>query len=359
MRIIIGGDISIKEDCYELFSTCQGKKLFGNVIDEFKKADRVIVNLECAVTEKNTPIKKIGPNLKAPLNTVKTLKDVGVTDCVLANNHIFDYGVAGVKDTLELLKKYEINYTGFGENENQARENLIIEDKNIKVAIVAVCEHEYSYALPNRMGARGYDAYDTNDDIFEAKKNADYVIVIYHGGKEDCRYPSPRLLKACRSMIKHGADVVLCQHSHCIGCYEQYMGGHILYGQGNFHFICKEYEDAKDHGRMWNTGLMAQIDIDTELKMKFLPIIVDDKSIRLAYDAEKEKLLSELNERNKSLIDGSWYEKFREFALSQTRYRIFSKEQYEEIAHYFDCEAHTDVCKEIYRTYNYTNEIEK
>ena len=33
-----------------------------------------------------------------------------------------------------------------------------------------------------------------------------------------------------------GADVVLCQHSHCIGCYEQYEGAHILYGQGNFHF---------------------------------------------------------------------------------------------------------------------------
>ena len=37
-------------------------------------------------------------------------------------------------------------------------------------------------------------------------------------------------------MAENGADVVICQHSHCIGCYEEYQGCYILYGQGNFHF---------------------------------------------------------------------------------------------------------------------------
>ena len=39
----------------------------------FNGTDRVIVNLECAVTDKNTPIKKIGPNINAPKNTIKAL----------------------------------------------------------------------------------------------------------------------------------------------------------------------------------------------------------------------------------------------------------------------------------------------
>ncbi len=359
MKLIIGGDISVKEDCWNLFDTCQHNKLFNDVINEFKKSDRVIVNLECAVTDKNTPIKKIGPNLNAPINTVKTLKNAGVTDCILSNNHIFDFGKLGVSDTINELKKYGINYTGYGKNNVDARKDLIITDGKIKIAVIAVCEHEYTYALDNREGAREYDPYDTNDDILEAKKNNDYVIVIYHGGKEDCRYPSPRLLKLCRAMVKHGADVVLCQHSHCIGCYEKFQNGHILYGQGNFHFVSKKFENGEDGGYMWNTGLMVKLVIDKSLDIEFIPTVVDGPSIRLANESESSKLLSELNERSKSLLDNSWYEYFREYALAQERYRIFPKDQQEEIAHFFDCEAHADMCKEIFKTYNHTNETEE
>lgn len=357
MKITIGGDISIR-DCEEQFAKCQGDMLFNDVINVFKSSDKVIVNLECAITEKDTPIKKIGPNLKAPLNTAKTLKNVGVTDCVLSNNHIFDFGSLGIKDTLEQLENQGLGYTGFGDNEKLSRKNMIIESEGKKIAVIAVCEHEYSYALENRMGARPYDPYDTNDDIFEAKKIADYVIVIYHGGKEDCRFPSPRLLKACRSMVKHGADIVLCQHSHCIGCYEKFLQGHILYGQGNFHFIWKAAEDKSDGGYMWNTGLIACIDIGKELKIDFIPSLVDGLGIRLANKEEAEKILNEFDNRSKSLQDGTWYEYWKEFALSQQRYRIFPAELHEEIGHYFDCESHTDVCKEIYKTYNATNEAD-
>ena len=360
MRITIGGDVSIKDDCRELFATCQGEKLFNDIIPVFKNSDRVLVNLECAVTDKDTPIKKIGPNLNAPLNTVKTLKEVGVTDCGLSNNHIFDFGKPGMIDTIAQLDKYGLGYTGFGDNEQDSRKNLIMTHGDIKVAIIAVCEHEYSYALPNRMGARAYDPYDTNDDIVEAKKNADYVIVTYHGGKEECRYPSPRLIKACRSMIKHGADVVLCQHSHCIGCYENFEGGHILYGQGNFHFVCKKYEDKADGGYMWNTGLLAQIDIDKQsgVKVNYLPVIVDGAGIRLANKEEATKLLAELEERSQTLKDGSWYKHFRDFCLSLPRYRYIPEEFKEKTAHFLDCEAHTDVMREVYQTYNITNELD-
>ena len=358
MRILIGGDISVKEDCCALFEACDGYALFGNVAEELKRADAVLVNLECAVTDKDTKIKKIGPNLKAPLNTVKTLKDVGVTHCILANNHIFDYGKAGVVDTLEQLDKYGIKYTGFGDNEADARKDMIIEDGGRKIAVIAVCEHEYTYALENRMGARPYDPYDTNEDIERAKRNADFVIVIYHGGKEECRYPSPRLLKACRSMVKHGADIVLCQHSHCIGCYEEYEGGHILYGQGNFHFVCKAYEEREKNGDMWTTGLLVSLDVGDKIAVELIPCVAEDAGIRLAKGDERERLLMELEERSRTLKDGTWYDRFRDFALKQERYKIVPEDLREELAHFFDCEAHTDMCREIYKTYNATNEIE-
>ena len=43
-------------------------------------------------------------------------------------------------------------------------------------------------------------------------------------------YPSPYLQKVCRKIIDYGADIIVCQHSNCIGCYENYSKGEIIYG---------------------------------------------------------------------------------------------------------------------------------
>lgn len=351
MKIIIAGDVSIMPDCEKLFAQRKTNILFNDVIKILKSADRTIVNLECAVTDKDTPIKKFGPNLKAPFGTIEVLKEAGVTDCCLSNNHILDFGKPGLIDTVSELKKNNISYTGIGENDLDARKDLIINDGKIKVAIINVCEHEYTYALENKAGARAYDPYDTADDIIAAKKNADYVVVVYHGGKEQCRYPSPRLLKMCRSMVNLGANVVLCQHSHCIGCYEQYQDGHIVYGQGNFHFITADY--AKDTD-IWNTGLITLIDFSNKCNIEFIPTVVEGKGIRLAKEIEKKKILEEMKLRSKSLQDGSWRERWNEFCNSATDYRIIPKEKEDVFAHFLDCEAHTDVLREIYQTWHKT-----
>ena len=126
------------------------------------------------------------------------------------------------------------------------------------------------------MGSRPFDEIDTLEDIREAKKNADRVIVLYHGGKEMCRSPSPRLMKFFRAMIRTGADVVLGQHSHCIGCYENYEGGHILYGQGNFHFV--KPKDAFG----WDTSFAVYYDTEKH-ELEFVPIQMKEQGIISAW----------------------------------------------------------------------------
>ncbi|MBE6645741.1 MAG: CapA family protein, partial [Ruminococcaceae bacterium] len=205
MRLSICGDVSTTYSA-DLFRSRDVKALFGDTPEVFRDSDRVLVNLECALTEKETPINKKGPNLKGPLETAEMLVKMGATDCAISNNHIMDYGIPGVTDTKEILTKLGLNYTGFGENYEDSRKNLIMEHNGKKIAIIAVCEHEYCYALENRMGARPYDPYDTLEDVYNAKSECDYVIVLYHGGKEQSLYPSPRLRKLCRAMISFGAD---------------------------------------------------------------------------------------------------------------------------------------------------------
>ena len=327
------------------------KTLFNDVADVLRSGDRVIANIECALTDSDFPIKKKGPNLKAPIKSAEIFKKVGITDCSISNNHIFDYGVIGVNDTLNAFAQNGLNYTGFGQNAEDARKNLVIEKNGVKVAIIAVCEHEYCYALEDRMGARAYEAYDTIEDIVKAKKENDYVIILYHGGKEQSVYPSPRLRKVGRTMVKHGADVVLCQHSHCIGCYEEYENGHILYGQGNFHFI----EEGNDHPH-WQNGFIVEIDIEKELNIKFIPVSVKGNGIELSKGNDYEQIMKTFKEQNDNLNNGKWIDGWREFCRENSWYYNIIKDAYTEdagedgketFAHFLRCEAHLDVWEEL------------
>lgn len=346
MKILIGGDVC-PAYCNRFFETAEASEAFIGIQDVAKDCDRFLVNIECALTDRGTPIDKKGPNLKATPRTAKLLNDVGVTDAAVANNHIFDYGKIGVEDTLSALTEAGIKSVGFGECYEDARKDLIIEKDGMRIAVIAVCEHEYSYALEDRRGARPFDPFDTLLDVRRAKANADRVIVLYHGGKEQSPFPSPRLRKACRAMAESGADIVLCQHSHCIGCYEWHEGGYILYGQGNFHFtMC----DTHPH---WQSGLLLKIDFCEKTTVTHIPVVTDGEAIRLAGEEEKKRILALLNEQSEKLKNGEWLREWDAFCQSQReRYlgnieRVFTEEALPADEELFSgrmhCEAHHDV----------------
>ena len=79
----------------------------------FENNDINFVNLECAITESENEIKKFGPCLKTCRNTADVLKEVGVTVCGLSNNHIFDFGIEGAKDTIKALDETRLDSFGF------------------------------------------------------------------------------------------------------------------------------------------------------------------------------------------------------------------------------------------------------
>ena len=160
-------------------------------------------------------------------------------------------------------------------------------------------------------------------------------------------------------MIKHGADVVLCQHSHCVGCYENYEGGHILYGQGNFYFIDKRvYGTEKED--LWNNGLAVVLDVDKSgIKFTPVPVVMKDNMLYLAEGKEKDKILNGLYERGKTLADGSYINGWRAFCDTVPWYKTaVPPENADLLGHWLDCEAHYDVLRELYKTYNHTNELD-
>ena len=129
-----------------------------------------------------------------------------------------------LQSTIEALKNAGIQYSGVGSNLDEARKVFYTFVNGIKIGIYCCAEHEFSIASEHKSGVNPFDPMNSLDDVKLSKEDgkADFLIVLYHGGKEHYRYPSPQLQKICHKLIEKGADLVVCQHSHCVGCKEEY-----------------------------------------------------------------------------------------------------------------------------------------
>lgn len=293
MSILIGADIVPTESNRKYFSSGDMKSILGsNLIDFLEKATFRVFNLECPLVDSKSQIQKAGPALMAPISSINGIKVLGVDLLTLANNHIMDQGEKGLLSTLNVLDENDINYFGVGSNLMEAQRSFITYINKRKIGFYACVEHEFSIADEKNPGANPFDVLESFDHVSCLKKQCDSVIVLYHGGKEHYRYPSPFLQRVCRKFIENGADIVICQHSHCIGCEEKYQNGLIVYGQGNFIF------DSHNHPTSQTSLLM---EIDDEFKVKYIPLEKNDCGVRLASEDCAKKILSDFFSRSEQI----------------------------------------------------------
>jgi len=301
MSILIGADIVPLSSNFDLFEKTEIGILLGKELqDIIENADFRIFNLEVPLTDLETPINKHGPNLSAPTSCVHGLKAMGIDLLTLANNHILDQSTQGVLSTLKTLDKFDIAHIGAGKNIFEAQEPYYKTINERIYGIYACAEHEFSIAEYNKPGANPFDPFESLDQIKEIKSKCDYVIVLYHGGKELYRYPTPYLQKVCHKIIEKGADLVVCQHSHCIGCEEKYLHGTIVYGQGNFLF-------DKYSNDYWNSSLLISIDDDGTVR--YIPIIKESPGVRLAKKEQAIEILQDFEKRSLEIKEKNFIEK--------------------------------------------------
>lgn len=102
--------------------------IWGDALSEWGKrhVDAKIINLETAITTSNSYWPNKGINYRMhPLN-IEVLKNIDSPLCALANNHILDWGIEGLKETITTLKDSGINYAGAGLNLAEATRPYIL-----------------------------------------------------------------------------------------------------------------------------------------------------------------------------------------------------------------------------------------
>ncbi|HEX4644490.1 MAG TPA: CapA family protein [Verrucomicrobiae bacterium] len=300
-KIIIGGDVCPTHRNTEFFCRGDARSLFNDLLAEFEAADLSVVNLECPLIAQASPIAKTGPVLEGPTESVNGLVRSHIRCLGLANNHILDHGASGLENTLRACAAAGIQTFGAGRNLAEAGRMLVTTAGPLRIGLLGASEQEWSIATENSPGANPLDLIDCARTLNRHRDQLDYSIVLLHDGAEHYPFPSPRLQKVCRFLIEQGADLVVCQHSHCAGAHESHGDGHIIYGQGNL------ISDWPDRDGTWHEGFLIRLTLTPDQRVHWQPVPYtqsDSMPGARRMPADRARVfLGELAERSQAIKD--------------------------------------------------------
>ena len=281
--------------------------MWDNILSYLKSADFVFGNLEGPTNGTNIYSYQQVLTFNALPALIRTLPDVWFRMINLANNHALDQEVEGLEITKVLLREIGVEFTGVGQNKEEAWEPKIIEHNGIKIAFIGA-----SYASYNDNGsrtspyiARMQESIKLIESLEKAKKNADIVIVTMHAGAEYTLKTTPLQEEFAHAAIDHGADMVIWAHPHWVQPIERYNGKYIFYSLGNFVFD-QEFSIETKSGLTLKITLEKTPETSVVKTIELLPIIIDNYGQpRLATNEEKKTILERIWEEN-DLLTPLW-----------------------------------------------------
>jgi poly-gamma-glutamate synthesis protein (capsule biosynthesis protein) len=230
--------------------------VWGAALEELARArpDIRIINLETSITHSDDYMPK-GINYRMSPENAPCLAASAPDCCVLANNHVLDWGRDGLFDTLANLERLCIKTAGAGRNLAQASAPAILEIADAARVLV------FAFGSPTSGVPRSWAATESSagvnvltdlsersarrvaDQIAAHRRANDFVVVSVHWGanwgydvSDEQRYFAHALIDNADVCLIHGHS------SHHPKPIEVYRNRLILYGCGDF---LSDYEGIK------------------------------------------------------------------------------------------------------------------
>ncbi len=269
--------------------------------------DLRIINLETSITADGAPEPK-GINYRMHPDNTPALAASRPDACVLANNHVADWGADGLTDTLDALAARGLAYVGAGRNAEEAARPLSLAVNEARLRLFAVAcpssgTPEHWAAGPDTPGVHFLP--DTSTTSFErlARHIAahstpeDIVMLSIHWGGNWGYEISERHRDFAHALIQHaGVDVVYGHSSHHPKAIEVHRGRPILYGCGDF---LNDYEGIRGHESYRPDLVLGYVlDIDTKgalTRLEMLPFRLHKLRMNHAADEEIEWLRARMD----------------------------------------------------------------
>lgn len=263
---------------------------FEKTADFLKEADLTIINLEAPLI-KDCPVIDSGMVFCGNEKFIDGLTFAGVDLVTLANNHSSNYGKEGVDNTIKLLAENGIDSVGI--------DNIVYKEvKGIKFAFLG-----FNGVSPLIDYLGTIDKDKIKKLTMEARKNADFVIAMFHWSQEYSSTPIADTiapfdpLEIAHFTIDSGADLIIGNHPHTIQNYEVYKNKLIFYALGNFIFDQMWSEETR-------TGVVLKLNLEGSKVSSFTlhPIKIDNfAQPRFLEGMEKEQILEQIKKASLKL----------------------------------------------------------
>ncbi|MFI4974931.1 MAG: CapA family protein [Caulobacterales bacterium] len=221
--------------------------VWGEALREWRRRapDLRIANLETSVTLSEDYVPK-GINYRMSPANIGCLLAAGFDCCVLANNHVLDWGAAGLLDTLDALGRHGVRTAGAGRTREEATRPAVLETPGRgRLLVVALgspgsgIPHDWA-AGPGRPGVNLTDLSMTSaealsESLAAVRQPGDIVVVSIHWGA-NWGYDIPEAQRRFAHALVDAAGVAVVHghSSHHPKAIEVYKGKLILYGCGDF-----------------------------------------------------------------------------------------------------------------------------
>ncbi|MDD6733888.1 MAG: CapA family protein [Lachnospiraceae bacterium] len=283
------------------------ERIFTNGLLEVMKAPELfMVNNEFTFTTRGTPLENKAFTFRAKPENVSIYNDMGVDIVGLANNHITDFGMESLYDTLDTLDEAGLVHVGAGRDLNEASRIQYYRKGDLKIAIVCATQIE-RLGNPDTKGAtedspgtfRCFDPQMAVEKIKEAKQNADFVIFYVHWGTEKVEEPDYHQNYQVPLYVEAGADAIIGGHPHILQKIDYVEDTPVFYSLGNFWFSSKTTDTGLAELVIGKDGLVST---------KFTPCVSKSCVLNLSEGEEKERILSHLQQISPGVrIDSDGY----------------------------------------------------
>jgi poly-gamma-glutamate synthesis protein (capsule biosynthesis protein) len=293
--------------------------VWGDSLEELTSADARIINLETSITDDGSPWPDKGIHYRMSPRNIPCLTSAHIDCCCLANNHVLDWGYAGLADTLKALDTTAIAHAGVGKNSLEADAPAALPlPRGRRILVWAVGARNSGIPLEWNATEAGpglsllpdlsvETARGIGSRVQAYKHQGDIAIVSVHwGGNWGYELP-PSQVAFARQLIDDGVDLVHGHSSHHAKAQEVYRGRLILYGCGDF---ITDYEGIGGYEEFrGDLSLMYLAKLDSSgslLELRMVPMHMH--RFRLSHSSRTDavwlcNLLNELDRRFACEVD--------------------------------------------------------
>lgn len=289
-----------------------GAALSKDVRTVLTESDILMINNECTFSTRGEPIAGKAYTFRSHPSNVSILKELGVDIAGIANNHVCDYGLEVLSDTIATLDEAGIPNVGAGNNLEEAKRPWYFIANGKKIAFVAATQIERTYnytkeatdTTPGVLKTLNPDKYI--EVIRNAKERSDYVIAFVHWGTEGTNYYEADQVALAEKFVEAGADAIIGGHTHCLQGITYIEDVPVIYSLGNFWFGSTPTDGVNKK----DTGI-AQVILraDGSMRFRFVPCVQQNRQTYLVTDeTEKARIIAFEQQLSKGVrIDADGY----------------------------------------------------